>query len=76
MIQALKSVASKIWMNIMFNYMSRIGQHLGHLDAYKVQILYMDTLYTKEPIVIIVAIENRLPWQQRGISISKVSKGV
>ena len=56
--------------------MSRIGHYLGHLKAYKGQILYMDTLCTKLPTVVFVVVEKGLPWQQRSISISQLSKGI
>ena len=55
--------------------MSRIGQYLGHLNAHEVQTLYMDTLHTKLPTVLFVAMENGLPWQQMDISISQLSEG-
>ena len=56
--------------------MSRIGQYLGHLKEYEGQILYTDTLHTKLPTVIFVALENRLTWQQMSISISQLFEGV
>ena len=55
--------------------MSRIGEYLGHLKAYDGQILCMDTPSTKLLIVIFAAMRNRLPWQQRDISISQLSEG-
>ena len=56
--------------------MRRIGQYLGHLKGYEDQILCMDTPSTKLVIVIFVARGNRLPWQQKDISISQLSEGV
>ena len=56
--------------------MRRIGQYLGHLKVYEGQILCMDTPSTKLLIFIFVAKGNRLPWQQRNISISQLSEGV
>ena len=72
--QVPKSVASKIWMSLC--KISRIGQYLGHLKGYEGQILCMDTPSTKLLIFIFVAMRNRLPWQQRDISISQLSEGV
>ena len=56
--------------------MSRTGQYLSHLKAYDGQILCMNTPSTRLLIVIFVAMRNRLPWQQRDISISQLSEGV
>ena len=56
--------------------MNRIGQYLGHLKGHEGQILCMDTPSTKLLIVIFVAMGNRLPWQERDISISQLSEGV
>ena len=56
--------------------MSRIGQYLGRLKGYEGQTLCMDTPSTKLVIAIFVTTGNRLPWQQRDISISQLSEGV
>ena len=49
--------------------MSKTGQYLGHLKAYK-------DPHTKLPTVIFVAREKRLPWQQRSLSISRLSEDI
>ena len=69
-----KAWHKKIWMKLC--KMSRISQYLSHLKAYDGQILCMNTPLTKLLIVIFVAMRNRLPWQQRDISISQLSEGV
>ena len=56
--------------------MSRIGQYLGHSKVYKGQIMCMDTKHTEMLAVIFVAMDNRLPWQQKSISISQLSEGI
>ena len=43
----------------------------------KVQFcIWILVTHTKLPTIAFVAVENRLPWQQRGISISQLSEGV
>ena len=46
------------------------------MKGYESSILCMHTSRTKLLIVIFVAMENSLPWQQRDISISQLSEGV
>ena len=48
---------------------------LPGMTAYEGQILCMDTLRTKLSTAVFVAM-GKLPWQQRGISISQLSEGV
>ena len=52
------------------------ARSLNHLKVCDGQILCINTQGTKLLIVIFVAMRNRLPWQQRKISISQLSEDV